>query len=54
MTFLAAQTQPATLARIIAELGLKRWTTTSALHRLQRQGRIEHPGYDAWWVRGAE
>jgi hypothetical protein len=49
--FLAAQTEPVSLARIITELGLKRWTATGTLNRLQRKGRIEHPGHDAWQIR---
>ena len=49
--FLAAQTEPVSLAQIIAELGLKSWTATSTLNRLQRKGRIEHPGHDAWQIR---
>ena len=52
--FLAAQTEPVGLARIIAELGLKKWTATSSLTRLQRKGLIQHAGHDAWRVRGAE
>jgi hypothetical protein len=49
--FLLAQTEPVSLARIITELGLKRWTATGTLNRLQRKGRIEHPGHDAWQIR---
>ena len=49
--FLESQTEPVSLAKIIAELDLRRWTATGTLNRLQRQGRIEHPGYDAWQIR---
>jgi DNA-binding IclR family transcriptional regulator len=49
----SAQTEPVALARIIAELGLKRWTATSILYRLQRMGSIEHAGHDAWQIRSA-
>jgi len=52
--FLAAQAGPVGLGQIIAELGLKKWTATSSLTRLQRKGLIQHAGYDAWRVRGAE
>jgi hypothetical protein len=50
LQFLAAQTEPVSLARIIAELGIKKWSATSALYRLQRQGRIEHPARDCWQI----
>jgi hypothetical protein len=49
--FLESQTEPVSLAKIIAELDLRRWTATGTLNRLQRQGRVEHPGYDAWQIR---
>ena len=49
--FLESQTAPVSLAKIIAELDLRRWTATGTLNRLQRQGRIEHPGHDAWQIR---
>jgi hypothetical protein len=49
--FLENQTAPVSLAKIIAELDLRRWTAVGTLGRLQRQGRIEHPGHDAWQIR---
>ena len=52
--FLAGQTEPVSLAKIIAELGLKKWSATSSLTRLQRKGLIQHAGYDAWRARDAE
>jgi Mn-dependent DtxR family transcriptional regulator len=51
--FLSAQTEPVALARIIAELGIKRWTVTSILHRLLKRGSVEHAGRDAWQIRSA-
>jgi hypothetical protein len=42
-----------TLARIIAELGIKRWTVTSILYRLLKRGSIEHAGRDTWQIRSA-
>jgi hypothetical protein len=51
--FLGRQPGPVTLARIIAELGVKKWTATNALYRLQRKGRVEHAGHDAWQIRNA-
>jgi hypothetical protein len=51
--FLAAQTEPVSLAKIIAELGVKKWTVTNALYRLRRKGRVEHAGHDAWQIRSA-
>ena len=51
--FLSAQTEPVGLARIIAELGIKRWTVTSILYRLLKRGSVEHAGRDAWQVRSA-
>jgi hypothetical protein len=51
--FLAAQTEPVGLARIVAGLRIKRWTINSALYRLLKNGSVEHVGHDAWRVRGA-
>jgi hypothetical protein len=49
--FLAAQTEPVGLARIVAELGIKRWTVNSVLYRLLKRGNVEHPGRDVWRAR---
>jgi hypothetical protein len=51
--FLAGQAEPVSLARIVAELEIRRWTVTSILYRLQRKGRLEHAGHDAWQIRSA-
>jgi hypothetical protein len=51
LQFLAAQTESVSLARIITELGLKKWTATSSLTRLQRKGLVQHAGYDRWLIR---
>jgi hypothetical protein len=51
--FLAGQTELVGLARIVAGLGIKRWTINSALYRLLKKGSVEHVGHDAWRVRGA-
>jgi hypothetical protein len=50
--FLAGQTEPASLSRIVDALQIKRWTVVGSLGRLQRQDRIEHTARDAWRARG--
>ena len=50
LQFLASQTEPATLGRIVAELNANRWTVNSTLHRLLKKGNVEHVGRDAWKI----
>ena len=52
LRFLAAQTEPVGLSRIVVELGIKRWTVNSVLYRLLKRGSVEHPGRDVWRARG--
>ena len=50
LQFLASQTEPVSLAQIVAELNANRWTVNSTLHRLLKKGNVEHVGRDAWKI----